>query len=88
MTVKTKPVTPETRKKKFIHALAVFLTADLGRRSIGLEMISKGQASSPFACEIVNWQKLWDASRLFGYPSVEEAERHLTEILSDSSKTP
>ena len=83
MTAKTKTKNVKTRRKEFIHALAVFLTADLGMRSIGLEMVAKAEASHLYASELRKWQSLWEASRLFGYPSVEEAERHLMELLAE-----
>ena len=77
-----KPEAQSDKRGRFIHALAEFLVRDLGRRSIGLEMIEKGQSSSAFANEVLNWAHLYEQSGLFRYPTLEEAEQHLTALLA------
>lgn len=61
------------RKKQFIHELAVFLVGNQARKSIELEM---GKESAK------EWARLRNATPLFGYPTVEEAEAQLSEFLS------
>ncbi len=59
-------------KERFIHELAIFLTERQAKKSIELEMGKEHAAE---------WAKLRSATPLFGYPSVEEAEKQLTEFL-------
>ena len=70
MESKVIPVPP--RKAAFIRALAEFLSTDLGRKSIELEM---GKDSAR------EWAKLRSTTPLFGYQSVEEATQVLTTFL-------
>lgn len=60
-------------KAEFIHALAEYLSANLARRSIELEMGKEAARE---------WAKLRDHTPLFGWQTVEEAEKALTEFLS------
>lgn len=60
------------RKMAFIRQLAEFLTKDAAMWSIKLEM------NDPTA---LAWAKLRMHSTLFGYPTVEEAERALITLL-------
>jgi hypothetical protein len=59
-------------KRLFVRALAEFLAGDQARKSIELEM------GRPHALE---WAALRHRSSLSGYPTVDEAERALTEFL-------
>jgi hypothetical protein len=59
-------------KKRFMHELAVFLVAEQASDSIGLQM------GRPFA---KRWAALRNATPLFGYPTVKEAEKELSEWL-------
>ena len=61
------------RRKDFIKVLAKFLAHDQGFKSVQLE------AGVPFAKE---WAELRSATPLFGYLTIEEAEKILTEFLS------
>lgn len=64
---------PKTdRKAEFVRALAEYLVGDQARKSIELEM---GKESAK------QWAKLRGAAPLMGYPTVEEAEKILTEFL-------
>lgn len=70
------PTTEEARmsdrKKKFVRALAEYLASDLAHKSILCQMgKSEGR----------QWAELWNASPLRGYPTVDEAEKMLTEFL-------
>jgi hypothetical protein len=56
----------------FIRKLAHYLVDDQAKKSIQLQMGSK---------EAHCWADLRDAAPLFGYPTVEEAEKILTEFL-------
>ena len=60
------------RKQEFIRALAEYLAGDQARRSIQLQM------NNPWAVE---WAKLRGLSPVFGYPTVDEAEEALIELL-------
>jgi hypothetical protein len=61
------------RKRRFIRALAEYLAGtNQVAMSIGLEM------GKPDAKE---WAKVRSASPLFGYPTVDEAEKELTDFL-------
>lgn len=61
------------QKKRLIRALAVYLVENQVDKSIEL------QSGKPSAQE---WATLRGATPLFGYPTVEEAERELTELLA------
>ena len=58
----------ETRRSQFIHELAIYLVQDQAIQSIKLEM------NNP---EAKIWQKIRCSTPLFGYPTVEEAEKVL-----------
>jgi hypothetical protein len=62
-----------TKKQYFIKALAKFLVVDQVGKSISLQM------GNSLAKE---WAELRNATPVFGYPSLEEAEETLTEFLS------
>jgi hypothetical protein len=61
------------RKQAFIKELAKFIAGDSARKSIELQM---GKESAK------EWAKLKMASPVFGYATVEEAEKQLTDFLS------
>lgn len=65
MTNKTTP------KQRMIKALAKFLVENQTQKSIELQM---GKASAK------EWAELRQNSNLMGYPTVEEAEKTLTEL--------
>ena len=60
------------RQQRFIHQLTIYLVGDQGKKSIELQM---GMESAQ------QWKALRSATPLFGYPSVEEAEKELAEFL-------
>jgi len=60
------------QKAIFIKKLARYLVGDQARQSIELQM---GKQSAK------EWAELRGATPLFGYPSVEEAEKVMTEFL-------
>lgn len=60
------------QKQRFVRALAEYLSADLARRSIELQM-SKPEAQQ--------WAKLRGETPLRGYQDVDETERVLGEFL-------
>jgi hypothetical protein len=60
------------KKKKFICALAEYLVKDQARKSVELQF---GKDSAK------EWSELRSTTPLFGYPTVEEAEKTLTEFL-------
>lgn len=62
----------KSKRDLFIRALAEYLAGDQALKSIELEM------GKPSAKE---WAKLRNWSPLFGYPTVEEAEKQLSEFL-------
>lgn len=66
------------RKKLFIRSLAEFLVGNQAGKSIALEIEAK-------TCPIITWAQEWAKLRgtttLFGYPSVDEAEKQLKEFL-------
>jgi hypothetical protein len=59
-------------KKAFVRAVAEYLAGGSAMKSIELEM------GKPHALE---WAKVRQAANLMGWVTVEEAERHLTELL-------
>ena len=63
---------PDNSRLLFVHALAEYLVSDQAIMSIKLEM------GSP---EAKAWCKLRSTTPLFGYPTVEQAEKQLTEWL-------
>lgn len=67
------------KKAEFIKALAKFLAGDQARKSILLDPRFSGSPSYPLAQE---WAALRATTPLFGYGTVEEAEKTLTEWLS------
>jgi len=80
MTKKTAPPVSERLKRKtaFIKQLAHFLVADQAGKSVMLEIEAVSAPVIPWARE---WAKLRDATPLFGYPTVEEAEAALMDFL-------
>ena len=61
------------RKTKFIHQLAVYLYGKQAAKSVQLEM---GVESAQ------EWEALRTETPLFGYLTVKEAEKQLTEFLT------
>jgi hypothetical protein len=65
-------------KRRFIRQLAEFLAGNQGGKSIALEVEAKMQP-------VIDWANQWAALRrttpLFGYPTVEEAEKILSVFL-------
>lgn len=59
-------------KEQFIKQLAEYLVGDQSKMSIFLEM-GKPEAKK--------WADLRSTTPLFGYPTVDEAEKELTEFL-------
>jgi hypothetical protein len=49
--------------------------------SVQLEMTGKGITSPLVEMNAEAWKKIRQATPLFGYPTVEEAEKQLTEFL-------
>ena len=66
------------RKEKFIKVLAQFLVENQAGKSIALELESRRKPMLPWAHE---WAALRNATPLFGYPSVAEAEEALRDFL-------
>lgn len=80
---KTKEVHSEEKryldkKARFIKALAQFLAGDQAKKSILLDPRMQG---SPHSSLVQEWAALRSETPLFGYPTVEEAEKILTEWL-------
>ena len=69
------------KKTLFIKALAGFLAGNQAGKSIELEMESRSPRLAPMTSWAQEWAKLRDMTPLFGYPTVEEAERSLMEFL-------
>lgn len=68
------------RKELFVRVLAKFLVDNQAGKSIAMEL----EARHPPVHGIVwaqEWAALRNATPLFGYPTVEEAEKALTEFL-------
>lgn len=65
----------EQRKKLFIRELAVFFAEKQALRSIGLQMGDQ---------HAKEWAKLRGLTPLFGYPTVDEAEKTLSDWLLGS----
>lgn len=63
---------PSQRKSEFIRQLAVYLVGDQARKSIELAMGNEAAQK---------WAELRNATPLFGYPTVSEAEEILSEFL-------
>jgi hypothetical protein len=63
-----KPGAPDTRRDGFIRALAQYLVGNQAQMSILLQM------GKP---EAVLWSQMRGQTPLFGYPTVEEAEKSL-----------
>lgn len=59
-------------KQRFVRALAEYLSADLGRKSIELQMRKP---------EATDWATLRGATPLTGYQTVDETERELGAFL-------
>lgn len=67
------------RKAEFIKALAQFLAGDQAKKSILLDPRMGNSLAYSLAQE---WAALRQTTPLFGYGTVEEAEKMLTEWLS------
>jgi len=65
------------RREELINALAEYLTKNLAKRSIWLQM---GEISEHYAAT-KEWQALFQAAGLHGYPTKEEAIEVLRELL-------
>ncbi len=63
----------DEEKRRFIHALAEYLVGDQAQKGVELSL---GKPSGEA------WAKLRGTTPLIGYPSVDEAERQLTEFLA------
>lgn len=64
---------PQARKRQFIHALAMYLSGDLARKSIECERGTQAGRE---------WSDLRSASPIHGWMDVEETERLLTDFFS------
>lgn len=74
--VKTAPVVEPDQKALFIKALAKFLAGDQAKKGIMLQM------PNAVAYSVVSeWAELRGCTPLFGYQTVEEAEKILTKWL-------
>ena len=62
----------DDRKQEFIKELAEYLVGDEAKRSIQLSMGNK---------EAEQWAKIRNTTPLFGYMTVEEATKELTDFL-------
>lgn len=75
-------MTRTERKKRFIKALAEFLG---GPNQAGWSIMLQAGGASPrvgsSGWAANEWVKVRNASPCFGYPSVEEAEKAITELL-------
>lgn len=69
------------RKAAFIARLAVYLAGEQAGKSISLEMERRVPPFSPGPQWASEWAFVRNATPLFGYPTVEEAEKALTEFL-------
>lgn len=69
------------RKARFIRTLAEFLAGNQAGKSIELEMEVRSPRPEPLTSWAKEWGKLRGASSLCGYPTVDEAEKTLTEFL-------
>ena len=76
----SKKITPEGRDRKalFIDTLAEFLAGNQVGKGIELQLNPR---PAPLTAWPQEWAKLRDATPLFGYPTVEEAVKQLTEFL-------
>lgn len=63
-----------SKRDKFIRLLAEYLVEDQARKSIQLQMLKP---------EAVRWAAMRGLSPLFGYQTVDDAERLLKEFLND-----
>jgi hypothetical protein len=71
-------------KRPFVRALAELLAADAMKKSIMLEASAR-VPSAMWVSLIKEWAAVREQSPLFGYPSVDEAEKQLAEFLEIGS---
>jgi hypothetical protein len=71
---------PYDRRGAFVKALAEFLAGNQAAKSISLQVECESKLPRP-----VNWAQEWAKLRgttpLFGYPSVDEAEKEIRRFL-------
>jgi hypothetical protein len=79
MARKTEEAAQIERKANFIKSLAKFLAGDQAKKGIMLDPRMEGSPGHSLAKE---WAELRSWSPLFGYPTVDEAEKMLTKWLS------
>jgi hypothetical protein len=71
-----------TNRKAFIRALAEYLGGqNQMHMSVQLEMVSRGTCGELTKISAGMWDKIRRTTPLFGYPTVEETERALTDWL-------
>lgn len=69
------------RKKQFIRALAEYLVENEVGKSLSLELARKHPPIPPVPNWASEWRRVRELSPLFGYTSVEKAEKELQEFL-------
>jgi len=69
------------RKLEFIRTLAKFLAGDQAAKSISLKVEATREPGFTTPKWASEWAELRHSTPLFGYPTVEEAERTLKEFL-------
>jgi len=72
--------TKAAQRARFINALAGFLVSNQAGKSIELQMETERPRPAPLTSWAHEWAKLRSISPLFGYPSIEEAEKALMEF--------
>jgi len=68
----------EQQRKNFIHELALYLADNQAAKGIAMQM-ERPTMPVRWASE---WVKVRNASPVFGYPTVEEVEKQLTEFFN------
>jgi len=71
----------DQQRKSFIHELAVYLADNQAAKGIAIQM-ERPAAPVKWASE---WAKVRGASPIFGYPTVEETEKQLTDFFNQPS---
>lgn len=70
----------QDRRRQFVAELAKYLVKDQVRKSIELQILSPNVAAW-----VLEWRDVREASTLFGYPTVSEAEESLWKFLYGES---